>query len=195
MKTTPISLDSAKSNFGERLSAIRLQGKEATQARRAHQSAADVLRSQELVASYAFLGQVERAVIALFEDLAPELPSAPKIARSFFDGRYQVELRFDEDLRDRQGNRTRRFSRMAFLISPDAHQGRFTVESRATARSRDLESEAWMVDMGPEGLTSLEAFLETRVLAFAQRLFEAGELTPAGDAAPDVSWIEDALKS
>jgi hypothetical protein len=195
MTTRTLSPDTVNSPFVERLLAIREEGKARTERRRQHESAKDVLRSQKFIHSYAFLADVEKAGLALLEELSEELPAEAKITRTFFDGRYHLVMRLEERLRDRDGEVSNRFSRMSFLLSPQAEDGRFEVETRATVRSRDLEGDRYEIPMTDAGLTDLAAFLETRLLAFAQSYFETSGFSRVIEERPDVSWISDSLQA
>lgn len=190
---TETSPPETRPGFGERLSAIRVEGRARSERDRAHRSANDMLRTQELMRSFAFLADVEQAAVTLLEDLALELPVTAKVARTVFDGRYQVFLRFEETLRDRDGQTLRAFSRVALLLEPKARDGRFSVECRSTVRSRDLSGDAVTVDMDAAGLERLRALFETRALAFAQHYFESSPYTRVSETDVDGSWLRDSL--
>jgi len=60
-------------------------------------------------------------------------------------------------------------------------------------RSRDLPGGRVETAMDAAALTDLDAFLETRVLSFAQHYFEIGEYSHVSEDQPDVSWMADSI--
>jgi len=177
MKSPMINGPSQSSSFGSRLEQIRDASRRRRAAAAAKRSEAEILKTQRMVHGFQYLEQVEETIRSVLADLIGELPCAPVLSRSFFDGCYLIAARLEETLVDRSGCKDRYFTRLSFLLNPRSGEERFAVEVRSTVRDHDLASEKIQVEMTVAGLDELKAFIECRVLDFAEAYFADTELS------------------
>jgi len=157
--------------FSSRLRAIREDVAVKAAASHRAEVEADLATSARHLAALEFLWQVEAEISPRLADLRT-VADGFVLSRRFFDGRYMLALRHeavtDEDEGEEQG-----FSRLAFLLDPHADEGRFELECRQTVSSGDRGAERREVDLDADGLASLAAFVEARIVEFAEGFFAA----------------------
>jgi len=177
MNSPTIDSPAKRQRFGLRLEAIRDASRLRDAARATERSEEQMRKSACMVRALDYLEEVELAIRAVLDHLGGELPSPPTLSRSTFDGRYQIAVRLDEPLTDRDGRKGRYFTRLSFLLEPRAEDNRFVIEVRSTVRERDQAGDRLEIDMTAEGLDELKVFAEARALAFAESYFSDTELS------------------
>ncbi|HTE06299.1 MAG TPA: hypothetical protein VK824_08900, partial [Planctomycetota bacterium] len=104
------------------------------------------------------------------------------LTRGFFEGKYMLALRLDEELLNAEGRAGRYFSRLLFLLDPHPDDGRFVMQCKKTIRNRDLETETNAGTMSAESRTGFAGFIEAQFIDFAEHYF--GENSFSKPAAP-----------
>jgi len=165
------------SAFKDKLRKIRDASAKRSEVQLRLRSEEDLQRSQRTVHAFEFREGVE----AVIEDFAKNLQSEITgfvLTRGFFEGKYMLALRLDEELRDDHGKPARAFSRLMFLLEPHADDDRFAMQAKKTVRSRDLESVSCAGTMTAEGQAEFSRFVEAQFIDFAESYF--GETRPSG---------------
>ena len=165
------------SAFKDKLRKIRETSAKRSEVQLRLRSDEDLQRSQRTVHAFEFRESVEAVIEDFAKNLSAEVPGFV-LTRGFFEGKYMLALRLDEELRDDQGRPQRAFSRLMFLLDPHADDGRFVVQAKKTIRSRDLETGSTTGTMSPEGQAEFARFVEAQYLDFAESYF--GEPKPTG---------------
>ena len=98
--------------------------------------------------------EFREGIEAVIEDFAKNLQSEVPgfvLTRGFFEGKYMLALRLDEELRDEQGRPQRAFSRLMFLLDPHADSDRFVVQAKKTSATatRDWQHHGHRGARGP----------------------------------------------
>src|SRR5215510_2200707 len=127
------------SAFKDKLKKIRDASAKRSEIHLRLRSEEDLIRSQRTVQAFEFREGVEAVIEEFVKNLQAEVPGFV-LTRGFFEGKYMLALRLDEELRDDQGRPLRAFSRLMFLLDPHADDGRFVVQAKKTIRNRDLET-------------------------------------------------------
>ena len=164
------------SAFKDKLRKIRDASAKRSEVQLRLRSEEDLQRSQRTVHAFEF----REAVEAVIEDFAKNLQAEITgfvLTRGFFEGKYMLALRLDEELRDDQGRPVRAFSRLMFLLEPHADSDRFVMQAKKTVRNRDLESVSCSGTMTSEGGLDFGRFVEAQFLDFAESFF--GETNPS----------------
>lgn len=164
-------------SFQDKLKEIRDAGTRRTAETRQARSRDDMERSRRTVESLEYREKVEAMIQALAANFGEEAPSF-ELQRGFYEGKYLLALRADETLFDEDGRSGHYYSRLVFLLSPDAQEGTFGLECRKTIRNRDGETQVLAEAMQADALPALEAFIERHFLAFATAYFSETRLSP-----------------
>jgi hypothetical protein len=165
------------SAFKDKLRKIRDASAKRSEVQLRLRSEEDLLRSQRTVHAFEFREGVEAVIEEFAKNLQAEIAGFV-LTRGFFEGKYMLALRLDEELRDTQGRPVRAFSRIMFLLEPHADDDRFVMQGKKTVRSRDLESVSCSGTMTAEGQAEFARFVEAQFLDFAESYF--GETKPSG---------------
>lgn len=164
------------SRFRDKLKQIRDASQKRSEASHKVRSEADIQRSQLTVAAFEYREQLETVIDDFVENFLTEAPGFA-LTRGFFEGKYMLALRFDEQLIDGDGQIGGYFSRLMFLLDPHGNEGTFGIQCRKTIRNRDLETSSHATTMDAAGRTELESFIETQFLTFAEGYFGETNLT------------------
>ena len=130
----------------------------------------DLARSQRTVHAFEFREGVEAVIEDLTKNFQSEAPGFV-LTRGFFEGKYMLALRCDEELLDADGKPARYFSRLMFLLDPHGENDTFALTAKKTIRNRDMESGGSSGPMNDAGKAELGKFIETQFLDFAERYF------------------------
>ena len=163
------------SAFKDKLRKIRETSAKRSEVQLRLRSDEDLHRSQRTVHAFEFREGIEAVIEDFAKNLQSEVPGFV-LTRGFFEGKYMLALRLDEELRDDQGRPQRAFSRLMFLLDPHADSDRFVVQAKKTIRNRDLETATSTGPMSPEGQAEFARFVEAQFLDFAESYF--GEHKP-----------------
>jgi len=129
-----------------------------------------VLRSLEA------LEAIEERIEFMASELREHIPEL-QTQRAFFDGAWVIGLRVGGRLHKRvsadgEARPERPFSRLDIQIALDTEHGRAELTSLSTVRNRDKCRETLGVSLDDAGHTAINEFLESAVLAFADRYFD-----------------------
>lgn len=136
----------------------------------------DIFRSQKTVAAFEFRERVE----AVIEDFVTNFRAEAAgfvLNRGFFEGKYMLAMRLDEELLDEDGKPGSYYSRLVFLLDPHSDDGSFSVQCRKTIRNRDLETTSVSGLMDAEAQATYAKFVEQQFLTFAEAYFADTDLT------------------
>lgn len=164
------------SRFQDKLRQIRDASQKRSEVSARARTDADIQRSQKTVQAFEFRERVEAVIDEFVKNFQAEAPGFV-LTRGFFEGKYMLALRADEQLLDAQGKVDRYFSRLMFLLDPHAEDDSFGAQCRKTIRNRDLETVGQTTGMNETGFEELTAFVETNFVAFAEGYFGETNLT------------------
>ena len=136
----------------------------------------DRSRSERTAKGFEFRERVEGLIEEFAQNLEAEAPGFA-LSRGFYESKYMLALRLNEELADADGLVDRYFSRLMFLLSPDLDEQQFHLQCRKTIRNRDLESASLEQPMTEVGLVAVSTFIETQFIAFAEAYFAQNALT------------------
>jgi hypothetical protein len=103
------------------------------------------------------------------------------LTRGFYEGKYMLALRSEEELVDPSGQAARYFSRLMFLLDPHVEENSFSIQAKKTIRNRDLESTSFRGQMADEDTAGFATFVEQQFLEFAESYFGDSTLSkPTG---------------
>jgi hypothetical protein len=165
------------SAFKDKLRKIRDESVKRSEVQLRLRSEEDLQRSQRTVRAFEFREAVEAVIEEFARNLQGEVAGFV-LTRGFFEGKYMLALRLEEELRDEQGRAWKAFSRLMFLLEPHADDDRFAMQAKKTVRNRDLETLSSSGPMNPEGQAEFARFVESQFLDFAESYF--GETKPSG---------------
>jgi hypothetical protein len=167
------------SAFKDKLRKIRDASVKRSEVQLRQRSEEDLQRSQRTVHAFEFREAIEAVIEEFARNLQGEVPGLV-LTRGFFEGKYMLALRLEEELQDEQGRAHKTFSRLMFLLEPHADDDRFLMQAKKTVRNRDLESLSSAGLMNPDGQAEFARFVESQFLDFAESYF--GETKPSGVA-------------
>lgn len=130
----------------------------------------DLVRSQRTVQAFEFREGLEAVIEEFVKNFQTEAP-AFVLTRGFFEGKYMLALRLDEQLLDAEGRIGRYFSRVIFLLDPHLDENFFAMQVKKTIRNRDLETSSRTAEMNDTGREEFAAFIEQQFLQFAEQYF------------------------
>jgi len=158
------------SRFRDKLKQIRDASQKRSAQSHRERTEEDIHRSQQTVAAFEFREQLE---VVIDEFVANFLTEAPgfTLTRGFFEGKYMLSLRLEEQLLDQNGHLDGYFSRLMFLLDPRSAAREFAIQCRKTIRNKDMETTNLLSTMDPPGRTALGEFIEAQFLAFAEAYF------------------------
>ncbi len=167
--------------FKDTLKKIRDDSTKRSVAGLAVRSEADLERSADTVRAFEFRESVEKVIEEFVENFQAEAESFV-LTRGFFEGKYMLALRADEQLNDANGDVGGYFSRVMFLLDPHSEDGEFSIQCRRTVRNVDTETNTCSTAMTDEAKVELGAFIEKQFIDFAERYFAETELTAPASA-------------
>jgi len=164
------------SRFQDKLKQIRDASQKRSEISHKVRAEADIHRSQLTVASFEFREQLESVIEEFVENFLTAAPGFV-LTRGFFEGKYMLAMRLEENLMDASGQVDGYFSRLMFLLDPHSVDHRMGLQCRKTIRNRDLETSNLVANMDSEGQQQLSDFIETQFVAFAEGYFGETHLT------------------
>jgi hypothetical protein len=156
--------------FKTRLKQIRDASERRTVASQKARSCEDMERSQKTFQGFEFREKVEAIIDELSEGFSAEADGF-ELSRGFYESKYMLALRLEEELTDLEGDKGNYFSRIVFLLDPHIADNAFEVQCRKTIRNRDLETTSHEAHMVTDDLASIAGFLEDQFVAFAEGYF------------------------
>ena len=139
-------------------------------AREKLRSDADLAKSQKTVQAFEFREAIEAVIGDFVKNFQAEAPGF-QLTRGFYEGKYMLAMRCDEELTDAAGRTGKYFSRLMFLLDPHVDDRSFSIQSKKTIRNRDLESVALRGEMGEGDHAIFAGFVEAQFLEFAESYF------------------------
>ena len=171
------------SRFRDKLKQIRDASQKRSAQSHRERTEEDIQRSQLTVAAFEFREQLEAVIDDFVANFHTEAPGFV-LTRGFFEGKYMLALRLDEQLLDTEGRLDGYFSRLVFLLDPHSATQDFGIQCRKTIRNRDLETTNDAAPMTDEGREQLSAFIEAQFLAFAEAYFGETNLSKPATGVP-----------
>ncbi len=159
-------------DFQDRLRQIREEKDRESQLKQAQHSAGDIDRIALLELRFDRRERIEKVIHESAESFLAELPSFTR-SKSFFEGKYKIEVTGDDLMLDENSQLVKSFSRVMFLLDPNA-DGQIRIQCRKTAHNRDLESATHVVRDEPDALERFQVFVEDQFVSFANAYFSAG---------------------
>lgn len=161
-------------DFQERLRQIREAKDRESQAKRARESAAETDRYQRLEMRFDRREKIEKIIEEFSDTFMAEVPTFER-SKSFFEGKYKIEVSSDELALDPGSRVVKQFSRVTFLLDPRPEVVKATdsiqIRCKKTVRNRDLESTALVVDASEESLDLVRQFVQEQFFGFAAEYF------------------------
>jgi len=140
----------------------------------------DLVKSQKTVKAFEFREAIETVIGDFVKNFQAEAPGFV-LMRGFYEGKYMLAMRCDEELTDASGHTAKYFSRMLFLLDPHVEQHSFSIQAKKTIRNRDLESVSRSGPMAEGEQQGFAGFVEAQFLEFAENYFGEHSLTrPTG---------------
>jgi len=130
----------------------------------------DLERSQRTVQAFEFRESVEAVIEEFVKNFQTEAPGFV-LTRGFFEGKYMLALRLDEELLDADGRLGRYFSRVIFLLDPHLDEDFFAMQTKKTIRNRDRETTSQTGEMNDGGKAEFATFIEAQFIEFAEQYF------------------------
>lgn len=156
-------------DFQDRLRQLRAEKDRETQEKREQDSSPeDRLSSFEV--RFDHREKIEKVILGFGEKFLVEVPSF-SLSKSFFEGKYKIELTCDDLLIDEQGHVDKYFSRITFFLDPSTWPVAMELGCKKTVRNRDQESATLSVEATEESLASLQTFVEEQFFQFASTYF------------------------
>jgi hypothetical protein len=158
------------SAFKDKLRKIRDASTKRSEIQIKLRSEEDLLRSQKTVQAFEFREAIEAVIEDLVKNFQAEAP-AFVLTRGFYEGKYMLALRSEEELVDTAGHAARYYSRLMFLLDPHVDENSFAIQSKKTIRNRDMESSAFRGQMSEQDQAGFATFVEQQFLDFAEHYF------------------------
>ena len=130
----------------------------------------ELLRSQKTVQAFEFREGIEAVIEELVKNFQVEAP-AFVLTRGFYEGKYMLALRSEEELVDPEGRAARYFSRLMFLLDPHVDENSFGIQAKKTIRNRDMDSTSFRGQMADEDRDGFSSYVEQQFLEFAENYF------------------------
>jgi hypothetical protein len=164
------------SRFQDKLRRIRDASRERSEQTHKVRTEEDIHRSEKTVHAFEYRESVEAGIEDLVTSFQEEAPDFV-LTRGFYEGKYMLALRLDEQLLDEDGRAGSYFSRLMLLLDPRSESADFNVQCRKTIRNRDLETTTKTTPMDEESVPVLGEFIEAQFVAFAEAYFGDSSLT------------------
>lgn len=156
--------------FKDKLKKIRDASAKRSEVHLKLRSDADLAKSQKTVQAFEFREAIEAVIGDFVKNFQAEAPCF-QLTRGFYEGKYMLAMRCDEELTDASGRTSKYFSRLMFLLDPHVDDRSFSIQSKKTIRNRDLESVAQRGEMGEGDHAVFASFVEAQFLEFAESYF------------------------
>lgn len=169
--------------FQERLRQIREEKDRESKQRREQDTVAEHERLARLELRFERRERIEKMIEGYGDKFIAEVPAFSR-AKSFFEGKYKIEVHNDDLLLDAAGHLTKYFSRITFLLDTQPNQGAIHIQCKKTVRNRDLDSTLSVLEMPAGALEAVEAFVEEQYVEFADAYFSSK--APKGARSPSV---------
>jgi hypothetical protein len=156
--------------FKDKLKKIRDASAKRSEVHLKLRSDEDLLKSQKTVQAFEFREAIEAVIGDFVKNFQAEAPGFV-LTRGFYEGKYMLAMRCDEELTDTSGRTAKYFSRLMFLLDPHVDDRSFSIQAKKTIRNRDLESVAQRGQMGDGDQAAFAAFVEAQFLEFAESYF------------------------
>ena len=171
------------SRFRDKLKQIRDASQKRNEVSHRARAEADIHRSQQTVAAFEYREQLEAVIEDFVQNFLTEAPGF-SLTRGFFEGKYMLAMRLEEQLLDADGRVDGYFSRLMFLLDPHTEDNSFGMQCRKTIRNKDLETTSQTAEMDASGQAQFTTFIETSFLAFAEHYFGETNLTRPSGSVP-----------
>ena len=158
------------SAFKDKLKKIRDASTKRSEIQIKLRSEEDLLRSQKTVQAFEFREAIEAVIEELVKNFQAEAPTFV-LTRGFYEGKYMLALRAEEELVDASGRTARYFSRLMFLLDPQVDENSFAIQAKRTIRNRDMESTSFRGQMAAEDHEGFAGYVEQQFLEFAEYYF------------------------
>ncbi len=174
-------------DFQERLRRIREEKDQESKQQREANAVAELARVTRIEHRIDRREKVERIITEYIDKFTAELPVFRR-NKSFFEGKYKIEVFNDDLVLGASSHVEKYFSRITFLIdpspapvSPDAVEDhdRIHVRCKKTVRNRDIDSAVVNLSGSDESFESLRQFLEEQFFEFAGAYFQSGRAVGA----------------
>ena len=123
--------------------------------------------------------KIEKVVLDYADRFINEVPAFTR-SKSFFEGKYKIEVRCEDLQIDDRGKLGKNFSRITFLIDPEAPHTALPVTCKKTVRSRDNDGGSTAVESSAESLEEFRTFVDDQFCQFASVYF-AGQAIPTSN--------------
>jgi hypothetical protein len=153
-------------DFQERLRQIREQQDQATRQARAAETERDLARASAVELRLERREHLEQVIDEYAQKFGGEVPGFDH-SKSFFEGKYQIELHCDEILIDAQGHLGKFFSRLTFLLDIRPDVGAINVQVKKTVTNGDRDPSSFTVEYGTSDLSGFRLFVEEQFVEFA----------------------------
>lgn len=173
---TPATSTPMSNRFKQKLKEIRDESERRAVVSHKTRTDEDLHRSEKTVKSFEFRERVEAVIEELVTNFQAEAPGFV-LTRGFFEGKYMLAMRLEEQLVNEDGKPGQYFSRLVFLLDPHSEDDTFAVECRKTIRNRDGETLSRSGAMAKEEMATYSDFVEQQFLAFAEAYFADTDLT------------------
>ena len=157
-------------DFQERLRQIREERDRESRAKRDVEAALNLERLNALEQRFDRREQIERTIEGFASKFISEVPTFER-TKSFFEGKYQIEVSTDDLLVDEHGSPQKLFSRIAFLIDTLVDAGQLTVVCKKTVRNRDQDPGSARVGISSTNIDEFARFAEQQFFEFADAYF------------------------
>lgn len=163
-------------HFKDKLKKIRDASIKRNEISQRSRSDEEIHRSEKTVRSFEFREAIESFIEELVKNFQSEAPGFV-LTRGFFEGKYMLAFRLDEQLMDTEGKVDSYFSRLMFLLDPHSDENSFEIQCRKTIRNKDLETTSQAGQMLDDALATYTDFIEAQFVAFAEGYFGETSLT------------------
>ena len=164
------------SRFRDKLKKIRDASQARSEASHRARTQEDIDRSEKTVRAFEYRESVEAVIEELVRNFQAEAPGFV-LTRGFFEGKYMLALRLDEQLLDTNGRVDSYFSRLMFLLDPHSSDNTFGVQCRKTIRNRDMDTLSHGGAMTDDEQAGFAGFIEEQFVSFAEAYFGDTSLT------------------
>ena len=152
--------------FQDRLRQIREEQDQAQRQARAAEAERELARASAVELRLERREQLEHVIDEYAQKFSGEVVGFVR-TKSFFEGKYRIELHCDEVLFDAQGHLGKFFSRLTFLLEIQPDAGAIQVHVKKTVINGDRDSSTYSVDYGTADLSGFSRFVEEQFVEFA----------------------------
>lgn len=157
-------------DFEDRLRQIRAERDRETRAKQEEVAAANQQRLSTIEQRFDRREKIETAIVALAERFIGEVQAFAQ-TKSFFEGKYKIEVAHEDLIVDEAGMPQKLFSRIAFLLDTTSTDGTIHVAVKKTVRNRDQDGVNTSVDTSSASMEDFTRFTEEQFFGFADTYF------------------------